>query len=305
MHGRTPLQFDSEAAVSDGKAYWHLCWIKLIHRLLTMRNKTALFATIAFLVLAVGAAGAVWHFNKAPAESETDGDLAQLSLTEPATAAPATADTAPETTSPLLTASTVEAAAEPTLSPADLHVVAVATDPKEPRSVGLATAPVTMTEFSSLTCPHCAAAHAHVLPQLIKDYVETGKLRIVFNDFPLNAQAMDASKVSRCVSNEQYFGFISLIFSTIEQWSDPSRHPNALIQDAVLSGLSDEKARACLADKDVEQAIVAGVQTGIEKYAVNATPTFVFNDGAKVLQGARPYAEFKTVIEDLLAKAPK
>ncbi len=263
-----------------------------------MPRKIALFLVPVLVVLLTGA-GAL-GMQKPPIDAEPAGDLAELNLNEPTPAAgDAAKPAAPAASAP---AESKPAEAAPAAALSDLHVVVDGGDPKAPRTLGAADAPVTIIDYSSLTCPHCADAHASVLPQLIKDYVQTGKVRIVFNDFPLNSQAMDASKVARCISNEQYFNFESLLFSTIEQWAYSGRHPDALIQNAVLSGLSDEKAKACMGDKDIEQAIIEGVQQGIGKYGINATPTFVFNDGAKVLQGARPYSEFKDAIDTLLNK---
>ena len=189
--------------------------------------------------------------------------------------------------------------------PQDIHITVDGVDPKAPRSIGKLDAPVTMIEFSSLTCPHCAHAHETVLPQLIKDYVQTGKLRIVFSDFPLNQEALDASKVSRCVPNDQYFGFLTILFSTIEQWAYSNNHPAALLQDATLAGLPMDRARACLGDTALEQSIVQGVQEAVAKYHVEATPTFVLNDGKATISGARPYADFKAAIDALEPAAKK
>jgi protein-disulfide isomerase len=193
--------------------------------------------------------------------------------------------------------------ADPSLAkPDDVHITVDGVDPKAPRSIGKLDAPVTMIEYSSLTCPHCASAHATVLPQMIKDYVETGKLRIVFSDFPLNKPALDASKVSRCVANDQYFGFLTMLFGSIEQWAYTNNHPNALIQTATLTGLSADKARECMNDTNIEAALIKGVQDAIAKYKVESTPTFILNDGAATIAGARPYAEFKAAIDALIAE---
>lgn len=195
-----------------------------------------------------------------------------------------------------------EAAIAPAPEPVEATSIAVeGTDPKFPKSIGKLDAPVTMYDFSSLTCPHCALAHHNIIPQLIRDYVDTGKLRIVFWDFPLNAPAMDASKVSRCMSSEHYFAFISLLFSSQEQWI--SNHPAALIQNAVLAGLPADKAKACLEDTTVEEALIEGVRNASTQFNVQATPTFVFNDGKKVIEGARQYIEFQMAIDGLIEEA--
>lgn len=307
-----------------------------------MRNKIAFFVVPVVLLLALGGAGAWWMGQSE--FSETDGDLAQLSLTEAAAGdnaaeqakvalvlpeetapaempapAPATATPEPSDTQGI-TAQEAQRMKDAEVTPAgtpanvempapkaeEIQIVASGTDPNFPKSIGSLDAPVTMTDYSSLTCPHCARMHSQVLPQLIKNYVETGKLRIIFSDFPLNKEALDASKVSRCISNERYFNFLTLLFNSIEQWALGGNHPNALIQNAVMAGLPEEKARECLNSPEIEKALIAGVQQANQLHKINATPSFIFDDGAKTLFGERPYQEFADVIEGLLsAKGPK
>ncbi len=261
------------------------------------------------VVIAVGAGAYSWYQGQM---NEEAGDIAANDLsngTLPAAGAEPTLDPTPATADGpqsvpgmnLQDAATAQQADEAKLAkPQDVHVTVDGIDPKAPRSIGKLDAPVTMIEYSSLTCPHCAHAHATILPQLIKDYVETGKLRIVFSDFPLNQQALDASKVSRCVANDQYFGFLTMLFGSIETWAYSGTHPQPLIQTATLTGLSADKARECLNNTDVENALVQGVQEAAQKYKINSTPTFVFNDGKKMIAGARPYAEFQAAIDSLL-----
>ncbi len=209
----------------------------------------------------------------------------------------AAAETAPATTAteaaPVATAET---------KPGDVNVVVTAAGPADPRVIGKADAPVTMTEFSSLTCPHCAAAHEEILPVLIKEYVEPGKLKIVMSDFPLNKQALDASKLSRCVSTDQYWGFVTLLFSNIGAWAEGADYPSALIQNAQLTGLSKEKAEACLADQDIETALMLKVQEASQRFKIGSTPTFVFNDGVTTIKGTQDIGVFRKAIDDLLAQ---
>ncbi|MCB1539221.1 MAG: DsbA family protein [Alphaproteobacteria bacterium] len=271
-----------------------------------MRKKILLFTIPLILLIAAGGAYSL-HSKPNPA-SETAGDFAEQGIADNAVdnaIAPATGDVqkadtpTPEGTSATTTLPPAADSAE--VTDADIHITADGMDPKAPKSIGRSDAPVTMTEYSSLTCPHCGHAHETILPRLIKEYVETGKLRIVFNDFPLNQQAMDASKVSRCVAGDQYFGFLTMLFGSIEQWAYSNNHPQALLQDAVLAGLPEDRAKACLADTEIEKAIIAGVQQAISKYNIQATPTFVFNDGKKIISGAQPYTVFQSTIDGLLA----
>lgn len=188
------------------------------------------------------------------------------------------------------------------VKPGDVTVVVTAAGPADPRVIGKADAPVTMTEFSSLTCPHCAAAHEEILPVLIKEYVETGKLKIVLSDFPLNKQALDASKISRCVANDQYWGFVSLLFSNIGAWAEGANFPEALLQNAQLTGLSKERAQECLNSMEIETALLLKVQEAGQRFKISSTPTFVFNDGATTIKGTQDIGVFRKAIDDLLAQ---
>jgi len=253
-------------------------------------NKWAIPAVV--ILLAVAAIGA-WTYRAGSDASEAEGDIVANESVAPASGENGAAEPTLEETQPVVD--------EATVKPQDIKITVDGATPETPRSIGNVDAPVTMVEYSSLTCPHCAHAHETVLPRLIKDYVETGKLRIVFSDFPLNKEALDASKVSRCVANDQYFNFLTLLFGNIEKWAYSNNHPDALITNATLTGLPADKARACLEDKQIENALVASIQDANTNKGVNSTPTFIFNDGAKTIMGARDYSEFQAAIEDLLA----
>lgn len=266
-----------------------------------MRNKFVYLGLPLILILAIG--GGFYAWQKYDASAESSEDLAIRELEElPAPAAGADigdisgAEDASVTETPA-TENTQAAKA------AEIHVTAMGMTPSEPRSIGDMSAPITIEDFSSLTCPHCAHAHQTVLPQLIKDYVETGKVRIVFKDFPLNQQAFDATKISRCMAGDQYFPFMTWAFENIQQWAYTDMYPNLLVQTATKYGLTEDQVKTCMADTIVESAVVTAMRDAGEKYKIDSTPTFVFNDGKKILKGARPYAEFKTVIDELLAPA--
>lgn len=269
-----------------------------------MRNKFVYLGLPLILILAIGGGYLAWQSYDASAESSDDLVAHELEeLPSPS----AGSETDVGDLSGAQDVSVSEAQAEPevvaTVKPSDIKVVVEGSDPTQPRSVGRADAPVTITEFASLTCPHCAHAHETVLPQIIKDYVETGKVRIIFSDFPLNQQALDATKVSRCVAADQYFTFVSWLFSHIQQWAYSDTHPATLLQNAALTGLSADHAKACMADTTVEAAVIASMRDAGQKYGIDSTPTFVFNDGKKTISGARPYAEFKAAIDELLKPA--
>lgn len=169
-----------------------------------------------------------------------------------------------------------------------------------PRSVGSPDAPVVIEEFASFTCPHCAHFHTETYSKLKADYIDTGKVRFVFRDFPLNKPALDATMLARCLPADAYEGFAGLLFKTQEQWAveDYLTH---LRQDAKLAGMSDEAIDACLGNKAVQTAITDDMAAGQKAYEINSTPSFVLNGGKEKIGGAQPYETFRDAIEKLLA----
>lgn len=166
--------------------------------------------------------------------------------------------------------------------------------------IGAEDAPVTITEYSSLSCSHCASFHKNTLPDVKKDYIDTGIVKFVFRDFPTNDAAMDAAKLLKCVATEDRYEFMNLLFEQQLQWALPSvDRAQKLSQYAALVGLSGEKTAECMNDKEIEMNIIKHLQAANAKYGVDSTPTFVINPGDKVLIGARPYGDFSTEIEAL------
>jgi protein-disulfide isomerase len=169
------------------------------------------------------------------------------------------------------------------------------------RVLGNPAAPVTMDDFSSLTCPHCADFHTETLPLLITKYVDTGKMKVVFHDFPLDQYALRAAMMTRCADPDHYFGFLGVLFKDQKQWVHASNPQQALAQIGALGGLSAADFSACMANKELSDAIIARTQEAQKKFDVRSTPTFVFNNGAKKLEGALPIGKFTDVIDGLLS----
>lgn len=170
------------------------------------------------------------------------------------------------------------------------------------RALGAPDAPVVILEHSSLSCSHCAHFHTELLPKLKAEYIDTGKVRLILNDFPLNRPALEAAILARCLPADQYFPFVDLTFSTQKAWSE---NPALLQQNARLAGLTDEKIKACLESKPLAEGIAARMQEAQQKWKIDSTPTFVFNDGASTLMGSLPYEDFKAEVEKYLpAKTP-
>jgi protein-disulfide isomerase len=180
------------------------------------------------------------------------------------------------------------------------------TDILNPRSdagafiIGAEDAPVTILEFSSLSCPHCATFHKTALPDLKKDYVETGKVKFVFRDFPLNSSAVAASLLLKCVPLENRYDFMEMLFDQQAQWAFDANYQTKLKQYASLIGIGSDDADACMNDKEAERAMFETMRDGSTQYEISSTPTFIIQPGDEKIVGAQPYGTFSTRIEALI-----
>jgi protein-disulfide isomerase len=154
--------------------------------------------------------------------------------------------------------------------------------------LGKPDAPVTVVEYASMTCPHCAGFHLNELPQLKQDYIDTGKVRLVFREFPLDGLGMQAAKLARCGGPERFFPMLEALFRQQMVWARPADRaaPLAELQKTVrLAGIGEEAFNACVADKEIEDQILARRLEGDQKHQIKATPGFVVN--GKTLEGQR------------------
>lgn len=167
-------------------------------------------------------------------------------------------------------------------------------------TLGAPDAPVTIMEFSSLSCPHCSTFHKGSLKNIKTDYVDTGKVKFIFQDFPLNQQALHGSMLLRCVDGQTRYELMELLFDQQEQWAFDVDHQTKLKQYAALVGVSNDKADACMSDTNTEQSILTLMKAVSQRYSITSTPSFVLVPGEKVLTGALPYGSFSTEIEKIL-----
>jgi protein-disulfide isomerase len=169
------------------------------------------------------------------------------------------------------------------------------------RFIGDVDAPVVIEEFSSFTCPHCATFHNNNMEAIKAALVDTGKVRFVYRDYPLNKPALDAAVMARCVPEGEYYDFITVLFKTQDEWAFDG-DPNKLIQTAKLAGLTQEEIDSCIEDRDVVKYILGGVQQASAEYEVKSTPTFIFNGGAERIIGSRPVGDFEVIVNRLIAE---
>lgn len=170
-------------------------------------------------------------------------------------------------------------------------------------ALGSPNAPITVDEYTSATCSHCADFYVKTLPELEKKYVTTGKVKFISHSFPLNGISLKAAAVANCMPKDQYFPFIKTLYGAlIDKTFDSEK---SLYQFAALGGLSAEKAKACANDKSMQDAIVAKHIEAVAKYKIEATPTFVINGGEEIINGAQSVEAFSAVFDRLLTAKKK
>ena len=184
-------------------------------------------------------------------------------------------------------------------APAAAQVPAHAT---EERVLGNPDAPVTIIEYASLTCPHCADFHSGILPELKKRFIEGGKVRLVMRDFPLDRVALQAHTIARCAPKGQYFPLLDALFRSQDRWARAANPTAALAGIARLSGMTEETIGACLNSEALQRSVLEDRLTGERMHQVQSTPTFVIN--GRTLVGARSIDAFADAIEDALG-SPK
>lgn len=164
------------------------------------------------------------------------------------------------------------------------------------RVMGDPAAPVTLIEYASLTCGHCATFSKTILPELVKKYISTGKVKLIYRDFPLNALALKAAQLAQCMPDDRYFPFIKTLFENMESWSTAA-DPDATVQQyAKLAGLTTERVNSCLADKGLQDALVKRRMEAERQFQVGATPTFIVNYGKETITGAETFEAFDKVL---------
>lgn len=165
-------------------------------------------------------------------------------------------------------------------------------------AIGAPDAPITVIEYFSLTCSHCASFHNDTFPQIKTDYIDTGKVRFIARDFPLNRPALDAAILAHCAGPERYFAFIGALFHGFEDWTRASDYRKALTQIGQLGGVSAAAFDACLKDKALEKRVLTSMLEAQQNFDVSSTPTFVVN--GKKIDGNMKFGAFAKVLDRLL-----
>lgn len=181
-----------------------------------------------------------------------------------------------------------------------LAAPALAQAPADPRlaerSSGQAEAPLVVTEFFSLTCGHCAAFHTGTWPQVKRELVETGRIRMVFSDFPLDDVGLRAAMVARALPALRYEAFISTLFQTQNRWAfAQGRQMEELAALAALAGMNRAEFDRTIADEALSRGILEARVAAQGRFQIRATPSFVF--GQRLVSGNMSFNEFKAQVE--------
>ena len=166
-------------------------------------------------------------------------------------------------------------------------------------ALGPANASVTITEYASMTCSHCAAFNANVFPKIKSEYIDTGKVRYVFREFPLDIKAAAASVLARCIAKDDagnFFAVIDMLFKKQDELVAKTKQ--TLKRIGREAGMSEQSVETCIKDQALFDKLSADEKFADEVLKVNATPTFFIN-GERV-KGAIPFEEFDKRIKQLL-----
>ncbi len=161
--------------------------------------------------------------------------------------------------------------------------------------IGDPNAPVTIVEYASLTCPHCAQFHNQVLPDIKADYVDTGIAKVIVREFPFDPQALAGFMLARCVPETQREPMVDVLFQQQATWTRAENVSAALLQIARLSGMSQEAFVACLQNQELQGQVAAVKERGENEFGVRATPTFFINGDR--YSGAMTADQMAAVIE--------
>src|SRR3981081_4572500 len=169
------------------------------------------------------------------------------------------------------------------------------------RILGKADAPITIIEYASLTCPHCAHFDVDVLPKLKAKWIDTGKAKLVLRDFPLDGPALRAAMIARCAPPDRFYAFADTLFASQDKWATTKDYREALARLAKLGGMGKDEFEACLNNTTLENRIVEQRLVASQELDINSTPTFFIN-GSK-FSGAPTAEEFNKVLSNLAAKS--
>ena len=164
--------------------------------------------------------------------------------------------------------------------------------------LGQENAPVTIIEYASLTCPHCANFHRDTLPELKAKYIDTGKARIIMREFPLDQLAWAGFMIARCSEESKYFALLNVLYQQQGTWARSQDPATELFKIAKQTGMTKDQFDACLKDEKLAKGIMAVKDKASENFGVQSTPTFFIN--GEMMRGHQTLAEFEKMMKPYL-----
>lgn len=154
--------------------------------------------------------------------------------------------------------------------------------------MGKADAPITIIEYASTTCGHCADLQIKGMPKIKAEWIDTGKAKLIYRDFPTGPAhlSIGASMIAHCAGKDRYFGVLDLIMAQQEKWMSASNPLDGLKKAVRLAGMTGEDVDACLGRQDLAAAIQERAKAGNEVFGVEFTPTVIVN--GTLVQGNDP-----------------
>lgn len=246
-----------------------------------MSHLKRLMGGVAVAALAVTLAACSDEKKETASAPETKPAATESAETKPADTA-TTAATAPAATETAQAAPTAQStpAAKVELPPSDGEVdmaKVLEPGPLPEMAIGDANAPVTIVEYLSMTCPHCATFHNETFEPIKQKYVDTGKVRFILREFPFDPRAAAAFMLARCAPPEQYFPMVAMLFKQQEQWAAAENGREALLQMSKLAGFTQESFEACLTNQKLLDDVNTVRERGAKEFGIAATPTFLIN----------------------------
>lgn len=173
--------------------------------------------------------------------------------------------------------------------------------------VGDKKAPVVVIEYASLSCPHCAMFYREAFEKMKNEYIDNGKVKFVYRDFPLNQQALVAAMIANCRSEdekenraEKYYGLIKALFKTQDTWAFDPKYTEKLESIAKLDGMSSERFKSCIEDQKLQNKILQSRMEAAKSLQLHSTPTFFIN--GEISEGYVDYLTLKKIIDKKLAE---
>ena len=168
--------------------------------------------------------------------------------------------------------------------------------------VGDKNAPVTIIEYASLSCSHCADFHNNTLEDLMKEYVDTGKARIVFRDFPFNYPALLGSMVLRCIPEDVRYDYMNALFQLQQKWvvRENAKSTQELYKIMQSGGMTKEEFETCTNNVELENTILQALIAAQNEFNIQSTPSFLIN--GNLVEGNKSIKEFRQIIDKILSE---